>query len=266
MIPFNQRLRDEIQRLRSHLCIGIDITPEALKVSGSDIDALINHSKKIISATHDLAVAYKPNLGFFERFGSKGFQWLEDVIDFIGQDKIIIGDAKLGDIGNTTEQYAIAMFDHFKFSTVTLSPYMGEDSIKPFLNRPGKGVFILCKTSNLSAATLQNQLSNGKTVFEHTAGMAVELNINNNIGLVVGATIPDDITKVRKIAQNLPLLIPGIGAQGGAFRASFMAGNEGGDAIINVSRAINFAGDLSSKEIRKSAQNYVDQMRKFSNE
>ena len=266
MIPFNQRLHDEINRTKSHLCVGIDITPEALSVSSLDIDALIDHSKIIISATKDLAVAYKPNLGFFERFGSQGFQWLEEIIDFIGQDKIIIGDAKRSDIGNTAEQYAKALFDHFKFDAVTLNPYMGEDSIKPFLNHLGKGVFILCKTSNPSAGTLQDQYSKGWTIFEHTTNMAFELNVNNNVGLVVGATVPDDIAKVRKIAQNLPLLIPGIGAQGGAFKDSFLIGNENGDAIINVSRSINFAGDLSSNDIRESAQYYVNQMREFVDE
>jgi orotidine-5'-phosphate decarboxylase len=265
MIPFNHRLSDAVGTVKSHLCIGIDVTPEALNVDDTDINALIDHSRKIVSATRDLATAYKPNLGFFERFGSRGFAWLEELVQYIGSDKLIIGDAKRGDIGNTAKQYASALFEHFNFDAVTLNPYLGEDSIKPFLDYPGKGVFILCKTSNPSASSIQNKTTDGQFLFEHVAKMAVALNDHENVGLVVGATVPDDITVIRSIAPSLSLLIPGVGAQGGELETSLLEGNKEGVALINVSRSINFAGDLSEEAIRDSALQYVNQMRTILN-
>jgi len=199
-------------------------------------------------------------------------------MDYFPDDLIIIGDAKRGDIGNTAKQYAYSLFTHFDFDAVTLSPYMGKDSITPFIDNPQKGVFILCRTSNPSAVDLQNQQINIKSsdqtvqrideipnemLFDKTAQLCVEWNKNNNVGIVVGATAPKEISRIRNHAPSLPFLIPGIGAQGGDLTQSMLDGNKNGDALINISRGISFSGDLSSKAIRNAAKDYLSQMREI---
>lgn len=266
MKSFITRLSEQITRKNSHLCVGLDISPEGLGNKNAKLSDLIDHSLKIIDATVDLAVCYKPNLAFFERWGSDGFKWLEKVIGYIGNNAIIIADGKRGDIGNTAKQYAISIFDHFGFDAVTINPYMGSDSIKPFVENPEKGVFILCRTSNPSASELQELKVEENSLYEKVAKLAVELNINDNIGLVVGATAPSEIRKIRKIAPKLPFLIPGIGAQGGDLEKSMQFGNENGIAIINISRGISFAGNMSSDVIKNAAQDYVEKMREIINE
>ena len=223
----------------------------------------MEYSFKVIDATRDLAAAFKPNLAFFERWGAAGFEWLEQVLTRIGAGPLLIGDAKRGDIGNTANQYAYSLFDHFGFDAVTVNPYMGRDAIEPFLTRPEKGAFILCRTSNPSAIDLQNSSSNEKTLYLRVAEMAVELNTKNNVGLVVGATASPEIDIIRAVAPDLPFLIPGVGAQGGDLEASFTSGNRDGVAIINVSRGISFAGDRSAAAIRSEAENYVKRMRGY---
>ena len=265
MIPFNSRLSTVIQTKQSHLCVGLDMNPEAMGSSQVSLDTLKSHTFKVMDATHDLAAAFKPNLAFFERWGSAGFQWLEETMERFENDAIIIGDAKRGDIGNTAKQYAHSLFTHFGFDAVTLSPYMGADSIAPFTADPEKGVFILCRTSNSSAVDLQNQTIGDEYLFDKTAQLCAQWNKNDNVGLVLGATAPEEISRVRNQAPGLPFLIPGIGAQGGDLVRSMQDGNTNGDALINVSRGISFAGDLSAKAIRDAAQNYVSQMREIQN-
>ncbi len=265
MKSFTTRLSEQITKKKSHLCVGLDISPEGLGNKNAKISDLINYSLKVVDATIDLAVSYKPNLAFFERWGSDGFKWLENVVKYIGNDGIIIADGKRGDIGNTAKQYAISLFDYFGFDAVTINPYMGSDSIKPFIKNPEKGVFILCRTSNKSALELQDLHVGENNLYEEVAKLAVELNINDNIGLVIGATAPSEILKIRKIAPNLPFLIPGIGAQGGDLEKSMQYGNKNGIAIINISRGISFAGDMSSQAIKNAAQDYVDKMREIVN-
>lgn len=263
MDSFNARLQQRILRIRSHLCVGLDISPEQLNLPAPDLSDLKKHTFKIIDATKDLAAVYKPNLAFFERWGAAGFEWLEQVLTRIGSGSLVIGDAKRCDIGNTARQYAVSLFDHFGFDAVTVNPYMGRDAIKPFLDRPEKGVFILCRTSNPSAVELQDVSSEGKPLFIRVAELALELNRNKNVGLVVGATAPQEIGMVRSVAPGLPFLIPGIGAQGGDLESAFTAGNTNGMAVINVSRGISFAGDLSATAIRAEAEKYVRLMRKY---
>ena len=265
MKSFTTRLSEQIIKKKSHLCIGLDISPEGLGNNEAKISDLIDYSIKVIEATIDVAVCYKPNLAFFERWGSDGFKWLDKIRGYIGNNSIIIADGKRGDIGNTAKQYAISIFDYFGFDAVTLNPYMGSDSIKPFIENPEKGVFILCRTSNPSAKDLQDLTVGKNNLYEKVAKMAVKLNINNNIGLVIGATVPSEISKIRKIAPKLPFLIPGIGAQGGDLEKSMQYGNENGIAIINISRGISFAGDMSSQAIKNAAQNYVGKMREITN-
>ena len=278
MKSFNLRLSKLIKSKRSHLCVGLDMNPEAMGSSNTTLDELKKHSFKVIDATSDLASAFKPNLAFFERWGSEGFKWLEELMDYFPDDLIIIGDAKRGDIGNTAKQYAYSLFTHFDFDAVTLSPYMGKDSITPFIDNPQKGAFILCRTSNPSAVDLQNQQINIKSsdqtlnsideipnemLFDKTAQLCVEWNKNNNVGIVVGATAPKEISRIRNHAPSLPFLIPGIGAQGGDLTQSMVDGNKNGDALINISRGISFSGDLSSKAIRNAAKDYLSQMREI---
>ena len=278
MKPFNLRLSKLIKSKRSHLCVGLDMNPEAMGSSNTALDELKKHSLKVIDATSDLASAFKPNLAFFERWGSEGFKWLEELMDYFPDDLIIIGDAKRGDIGNTAKQYAYSLFTHFDFDAVTLSPYMGKDSITPFIDNPEKGAFILCRTSNPSAVDLQNQQINiessdqtvqrideipNEMLFDKTAQLCVEWNKNNNVGIVVGATAPKEISRIRNHAPSLPFLIPGIGAQGGDLIQSMLDGNKNGDALINISRGISFSGDLSSKAIRNAAKDYLSQMREI---
>jgi len=278
MKSFNLRLSKLIKSKRSHLCVGLDMNPEAMGSSNTTLDELKKHSLKVIDATSDLASAFKPNLAFFERWGSEGFKWLEELMDYFPDDLIIIGDAKRGDIGNTAKQYAYSLFTHFDFDAVTLSPYMGKDSITPFIDNPEKGAFILCRTSNPSAVDLQNQQINiessdqtvqrideipNEMLFDKTAQLCVEWNKNNNVGIVVGATAPQEISRIRSHAPSLPFLIPGIGAQGGDLTQSMLDGNKNGDALINISRGISFSGDLSSKAIRNAAKDYLSQMREI---
>lgn len=265
MKTFTTRLSEQITMKKSHLCVGLDISPEGLGNKNAKISDLIDHSLKVVDATIDLAVCYKPNLAFFERWGSDGFKWLEKIIGYIGNNSIIIGDGKRGDIGNTAKQYAISIFDYFGFDAVTINPYMGSDSIKPFIENPEKGVFILCRTSNPSAKDIQDLKIGTQEVYKKVAEFAVKLNKNNNIGLVVGATAPSEIRKIRKIAPNLPFLIPGIGTQGGDLEKSMRYGNDNGVAIINISRGISFAGNMSLKAIKNTAQNYVEIMREIVN-
>lgn len=265
MKSFTTYLSEQITKKNSNLCVGLDISPDGLGDKNAKLSDLIEHSLKVIDATIDLAVCYKPNLAFFERWGSDGYKWLERVIEYIGNNNIIIADGKRGDIGNTAKQYAISIFDYFGFDAVTITPYMGSDSIKPFIENPKKGVFILCRTSNPSAEDIQDLRIGKNKVFEAVAKLAVKLNKNNNIGLVVGATVPSEIRRIRKIAPKLPFLIPGIGAQGGDLEKSMQYGNDNGVAIINISRGISFAGNMSTRAINNAAQDYVGKMREIVN-
>lgn len=262
MIAFNQRLEKRINDVKSWLCVGLDVAPERFPNSEPSFDDLKKHTYNIVNATADLAVAYKPNFAFFERWGSHGFEWLKELLDSMPSGPLMIADAKRGDIGSTAEQYAKSVFDYFGFDAITLSPYMGTDSIVPFIQNPEKGVFILARTSNPSAKDFQNIVSGTKPLYMKVAEWATKLNSNQNVGIVVGATATEELKKIRKISPNLPFLIPGVGAQGGDLKSSLKYGNQNGIGLINISRGINFAGDLSENAIRLAAQKYIDQMRR----
>tara|TARA_B100001113_G_scaffold204440_1_gene167666 strand:- start:138 stop:929 length:792 start_codon:yes stop_codon:yes gene_type:complete len=263
MESFNSRLERIVKERNSWLCVGLDISSEALGLS--DINKLRDYTFSVIDATRELAVAYKPNFAFFERWGSAGFDWLEKTIAYIGDEHIIIADAKRGDIGNTAEQYAKSIFGHFGFDSVTINPYMGSDSIKPFIKETDKGVFVLCRTSNYSAMELQDRSVNGLPLYQLVADLVKNLNGLNNMGLVLGATAPDILSNIREITPSIPFLIPGIGFQGGELSNCLKVGNEKGVGIINISRGISFVGDKSKKAIHSAAINYVEQMREILN-
>jgi orotidine-5'-phosphate decarboxylase len=259
MISFNRRIKQHVRDKKSHLCVGLDISPELLGNSIS-LSQCVDHSKKVIDATQNFAVAYKPNLAFFERWGSAGYKWLEEILDYIHEDVLTIADGKRGDIGNTAQQYAESIFNHFGFDAVTVNPYMGKDAIIPFIENSEKGAFILCKTSNKSSSDFQNNLNGVEHIFERVAKQSLELNTNNNVGLIVGATHPEELKRIRTLAPQIPFLIPGIGAQGGDLQKSMEYGNGSGIALISVSRAIIAVGNKSTKAIRAAAKEYRDKM------
>jgi orotidine-5'-phosphate decarboxylase len=198
--------------------------------------------KAVIEATSKFVLAYKPNLAFYESLGVEGWDILRRVIRLIPEGVLKIGDGKRGDIGSTAEKYAAALFD-LGFDAVTVNPYLGRDSVAPFIKDETRGCFLLCLTSNPSSKDFQYLRAGGKLLYEHVAERAVSWNGNGNCGLVVGATHPGELRGVRKAAPDLPFLIPGVGAQGGDVEASVMEGTDGAGemAVINSSRAILYA-------------------------
>jgi len=233
----------------SMLCVGLD--PEPSKFPSSLLgkkDAIFEFCTRIVDATHDLVIAFKPQIAYFAAHQAEDqlvrvIRHIKKVAPHIP----VILDAKRGDIGATSQQYAIEAFERYAADAVTLSPFMGFDSIEPYLKYQNKGVFLLCRTSNKGGDDFQNLRLADKpgnpTLYEHIAQLAEhEWNTNGQLGLVVGATYPAEISKVRMLAPSLPLLIPGIGAQGGDAIATVRAGKTSRGAIlINSSRAILYA-------------------------
>jgi len=240
------------RRNDSLLCVGLD--PEPAKFPGAwknDPGRILDFCTAIVDATKDLVLAYKPQIAYFAAHGAEEpLRRLIDHIHRVAPDVPVILDAKRGDIGSTAEQYAREAFERYAADAVTLSPFMGHDSIEPYLRYAGKGAILLCRTSNPGGADIQGQrLAGGDFVYEHIARLAQgPWNRTGQLALVVGATFPAEIERVRAIAPTLPLLIPGIGAQGGDARATVRAGwrAEGGRTvapiIVSSSRAVLYAG------------------------
>lgn len=221
------------------LCVGLDPRSKTA-------EAALFECKRLIDETKDYAAAYKPNAAFFEVFGEKGWTTLAQVIAYVPKDIPVIMDAKRGDIAATADAYAKSAFEHLKAHAITASPYMGGDSLSSFLKYPQKGVFVLCKTSNKGSNDLQCLRVNDKFLYEEVAERAEGTwNGNQNLGLVVGATDPVALARVRARAPSLWFLVPGIGAQGGSLKAALQAGlrADGSGLLINVSRSIAAASD-----------------------
>lgn len=256
-MKFIDRLLNTSRKNESWLCIGLDPDPELMP--GVDV---LQFNKAIIEATSDLVCAYKPNLAFYEALGIEGLSILEKTVQYIPGDIPVIGDAKRGDIGNTARAYARALFSVLGFDAATVNPYLGFDSIEPFTSYQDKGVFILCRTSNRGATDFQNLHTDGIPLYEAVAQKAKEWNIYGNIGLVVGATYPEELKKVRSICPEMPLLIPGIGAQGGDLASAVGCGvdAQGEKAIINVSRQVLYAS--KEKDFAQAARNMAEKIRK----
>ena len=240
---FTEKLRDAITRNNSLLCVGLDPNPRLMPPGVT----VTQFNRAIIDATRDLVCAYKPNLAFYEAAGLEGLRALEETLALMPSDIPTIGDAKRGDIGNTAREYARALYDHFGFDAATVSPYLGFDSVEPFISYEDKGVFLLCRTSNPSARDFQDLQVDGRPLYEHVAEKAREWNVHGNIGLVVGATYPDELARIRELCPTMCLLVPGIGAQGGDLPAVVQHGidKSGANAIINVSRKILYASQES---------------------
>ncbi len=234
------------------LCVGLDPDPTRFPAGwAGDATRIFDFCSAIVDATHDLVLAFKPQIAYFAAHRAE--DQLEALIAHIHERSPgvpVILDAKRGDIGATAAQYAREAFERYRADALTVSPFMGFDSIEPYLEHPGRGLFLLCRTSNPGGADLQGLTlaePAGERLYETVARLAAgPWNVHGNLGLVVGATVPAELARVRQIASALPLLIPGIGAQGGDAEASVAAaagrGRATGRVIINSSRAILYAG------------------------
>ncbi|MDH4222248.1 MAG: orotidine-5'-phosphate decarboxylase, partial [candidate division Zixibacteria bacterium] len=215
-MKFIQKLKSASSKNNSLLCVGLDTELEKIpKFLLVEKDPIFSFNQKIIDATKDLVCAYKPNLAFYEVYGIKGLEALKKTCEYVPEDIPIILDAKRGDIGNTSKMYAKAIFEEFKADGVTLNPYLGEDSLSPFLEYEDKGCFILCLTSNAGAKDFQLLNFEGKPLYKIVAEKILNWNKKGNCGLVVGATYPEQLKEIREMAEELPILIPGVGAQKG---------------------------------------------------
>ena len=271
-MTFIEQLKLATERQRSVLCVGLDPEPAKFPVHlRGKPDAIYEFCARIVDATSDLVCAFKPQIAYFAAHRAEA--QLEQLIAHIRRVAPtipVILDAKRGDIGSTAEQYAIEAFERFGADAVTLSPFMGFDSIEPYVKRHGKGAFLLCRTSNPGGDDLQTRrladIAGQPRLFEHLAYLAQgPWNLNGQLGLVVGATYPDEIARVREIAPSLPLLIPGVGAQGGDAAATLKAGLRmqdeqiSGPIIVNSSRAILYASQ--GADFAQAARNAALQSR-----
>lgn len=260
----------EIKKKQSFLCVGLDTDiskiPSFLKFEN---DPVFTFNKSIIDSTVAQTIAYKPNLAFYEAMGVKGWQSLEKTVNYIKEkypEIFIIADAKRGDIGNTSTQYAKAFFETLPFDAITVAPYMGSDSVSPFLKFNEKFVILLALTSNVGANDFQYFKQNHEFLFEKVLRESLNWASKDKMMYVVGATKAEMLTKVRKIVPEHFLLIPGVGAQGGSLQevAKYGLINECG-LIVNLSRSIIYASselDFDTKAANKAKQ-IQDQMRKF---
>lgn len=271
-MTFLDQLRRAERQNGSLLCVGLDPDPAKFPAHlAGDASKIYDFCAAIVDATADLVIAFKPQIAYFAAHRAEG--QLERLIEHMrhaAPHVPIILDAKRGDIGSTAQQYAMEAFERYGADAVTLSPFMGFDSVQPYLKYHGKGAFLLCRTSNPGGDDLQNQRLSGvpgaPLLYEHIASLAQGAwNLNGQLGLVVGATYPAEIERVRAVAPHLPLLIPGVGAQGGDAVATVKAGWRGaqGDTlapiIVNSSRAILYAS--AAADFAAAARREASQMR-----
>jgi uridine monophosphate synthetase len=257
-MQFFQRLQETIDRHKSLLCIGLDPDPRRLpEWCHADPDPVLAFNRHIIDLTCDLVCAYKPNAAFYEALGGHGWSTLCDTIVYARKCGVpVILDAKRGDIGSTAEHYAHAVFERLGADAVTVNPYMGWDSIEPFARYGERGVFILCLTSNPGAQDFQMLDSNRRRLFEWVAEQSAGWNERGNIGLVAGATYPDELASVRKLAPGQWILLPGVGAQGGNLGTALdnALWSDGNGVIVNASRAVIWAEDPREAAMQLRAQ------------
>ena len=254
-----QELFENIQRKKSFLCVGLDTDVNKIPEHLFDEteDPIFEFNKAIIDATADLCVAYKPNLAFYESLGLEGWEVLERTVDYIREnypDQFIIADAKRGDIGNTSAMYARTFFGNMEFDSVTVAPYMGEDSVSPFLSYEGKWVTLLALTSNKGALDFQFMRdADGEFLFEKVLKTSLKWGTDENMMYVVGATKAEMLTDIRAIIPEHFLLVPGVGAQGGSLADVAKFGlNSSCGLLVNSSRQIIYASD--EKDYAKAAR------------
>jgi len=266
-----QQLIIRIKKKKSFLCIGLDPDLSRIPVPlhlDTHENTVVQFSKNIIAATSDLCVAYKLNMAFFEALGPKGWLVVEKILQEISKDQFTIADAKRGDIGNSSKMYARAFFENLGFDAVTISPYMGYDSVEPFLKFPAKWVILLALTSNPGSEDLQlRKLENGNLLYEEVIILSQKWNMSEKLMYVVGATHPNELKKIRSLIPGSFILIPGIGAQGGDLRKVISAActSEIG-LLINVSRGILYGTESPEnyfKAVRERAKVYQTIMQQF---
>lgn len=267
MTSFLERLGAAQERHCSWLCIGLDPVMERLPQTLRGEDApVVAFCRAIVEATADLACAYKPNLAFWLAEGAAGLAALKMVLEAVPREAVVILDGKFGDVGHTAAAYARFAFDILGADAVTANPYLGLDSLRPFLERGDRGAFLLTRTSNPSAPDLQDRSVEGRPLYEEVARLAVQWDreLSGTCGLVVGATYPEEVACLRALAPTLPFLIPGIGAQGGDLAAAVAHGPTAGriGPLINASRAILYASAEAdfAQAARTAAQTLRDRI------
>ncbi|MDG2227004.1 MAG: orotidine-5'-phosphate decarboxylase [Flavobacteriales bacterium] len=255
-----QELFNQIIKKESFLCVGLDADLEKIPDHLLELDdPIFEFNKQIIDATKDYCVAYKPNLAFYESLGVKGWESLQKTMEYIPSDIFTIADAKRGDIGNTSRMYAKTFFEYFNFDSVTVAPYMGNDSVAPFLEFGNKWVILLAATSNIGGLDFQyKKIEGGKRVFEEVLEKSLEWGDEENLMYVVGATRAEMLSDIRAIVPDSFLLVPGVGAQGGSLEevAKYGMNNTCG-LLVNSSRGIIYAGsgiDFASVAKNKSKE------------
>jgi len=244
-----------------HLCLGLDTELEKLPVPfAKSPDSILKFNLEMIALSSRYVAAYKPNLGFYEALGTSGWEILKKSCAAIPKDKIIILDGKRGDIGNTARMYARAMFDELGGDALTVNPYLGSDSLVPFIENSEKGIYLLCLTSNAGASDFQ-LFPPADPLYLRVARRGSDLNKNKNIGLVVGATHPQQLAAVREAAPTLPFLIPGVGVQGGSLAEAVRYGTDAGKipSLINVSRSVLYAS--SGPDFKEKAEAELKKMK-----
>jgi orotidine-5'-phosphate decarboxylase len=267
-VTFLEKLRKAIRAQQSLLCIGLDPDIGSLPTGlPRSVDGILSFNRAIVEATADLVCAYKPNLAFYEALGAPGLDCLARTREMVPPEIPVIGDAKRGDVGHTNRQYARALFDVLGFDAITVHPYLGGEALEPFLERSDRGVFILCRTSNPGAAELQDiMVAESGTIcslYEYVVWRVHAWNTRGNCGLVVGATSPQELRRIRELAPDLPLLVPGVGAQGGDLAEAVASHRADAPTIIAVSRAILYAsgGADFAAAARTAAERLREQMR-----
>lgn len=264
---FVEKLMQAAKKNNSLVCVGLDPDPKLMPQK----IGVYEFNKAIIEATSDLVCAYKPNLAFYEAMGDEGMDALKKTVKSVPSHIPVIADAKRGDIGNTSKAYAIALFEIMGCDAATVNPYLGFDAVEPFLQYMDKGTILLCRTSNPSARDFQSlmcQTSAGlQPLFEIVADKAQEWNTRGNVGIVVGATYPEELKLIRSRHPDLPILIPGIGAQGGEVAVTVKNGisPQGDKAIINSARQIIYAskGRDFAEAARQACLSLKDEINKY---
>jgi orotidine-5'-phosphate decarboxylase len=250
-----KRKNDELK----FICVGLDTDIDKIPVHLKSLsNPVLEFNKAIITETSNYAAAYKINFAFYEKLGPVGLEIIERTISLIPKDILIIGDAKRGDIGNTSKMYAEALFDYFNFDSITINPYLGEDSVTPFLEREGKIIFLLALTSNPGAGDFEKlKLDNGQFLFQKIIEKVNDWNKKNNCGIVFGATKIEELKENLTSFGNLPVLLPGVGSQGGSLENVVSAFKENfrQNYIINVSRAVIYKSN--DKNFAKTAGNEI---------
>jgi len=267
-MKFKERISQLVKERKSLICVGLDTDPSKIPEHLKTLDnPILEFNKQIISATSDVCLAYKPNIAFYEVLGKEGWEILRATLEAIPSQVLTIIDAKRGDIGNSSRMYAKAIFEHLGADAVTVSPYLGEDSLAPFFEYKDKFAFVLALTSNPSSQDFQLLEFGGKPLYHIVAESVQKWNKNDNLGLVVGASHPDKIKEMRELSGNLPFLIPGVGAQGGDLETASKYGTDNGKsiALINVSRSVIYASsevDFAEKA-REEVQRLNRELAKF---